>query len=162
MYKRQVYGNRTVGEEEKAELFSFIEAPDSFGAVYEDYEDSKARRAYLRAFFYGLRKYMPKREYEAMCTSLAAGERRYKFLSRTAELIQAHAGQFSRVKQAYPWENAAEFEKAFFCGLRRILAFRTADRIRSKKYRSLHPVSYTHLRCAVRRYPPRPSIYSCS
>lgn len=137
---RTVYGNRPAGEDRKSELFTFIIAPDPFGEVHEDGKEQAARRAYLRAFFYGLRKYMPEREYVAMRECFAAGLQghKYKFYIRTIERILAHAGQFARVKQVFPWEGAVTFEKSFFAGLRRILEFRMADRIRCKNYRMLH------------------------
>ena len=150
--KRTIHGNRLASGDGEIELFAFIEAPDPFGAVNEDSRELRARRAYLRAFFYGLRKYMPKWEYEAMCTSLVAGEQGYKFRSRTAERIQAHAGQFARIKQLYPWENAAEFERLFFAALRRRMAYCE----KQKEYNAAHceeirayklPVKAVNVRC---------------
>lgn len=143
-------GNAPLFEDGSGELFDLIAAPDMFGGVYVSSKEAQARRAYLRAFFYGLRKYMPAEEYGALLAGLGAGEGEYRFPRRTAARLQAHAGQFARVKLAYPWEGAAEFERQFFAALRRRVAYCERCRIykathreeinaQVRRYRAAHP-----------------------
>ena len=121
--RRSTSWNAPLFENGSGELFDLIAAPDMFGGVYASAKEAQARRAYLRAFFYGLRKYMPAKEYGALLAGLTAGAVGYRFRYRTAARLQAHAGQFARVKLVCPWEGAAEFERQFFAALRRRVAY---------------------------------------
>lgn len=150
LMKRSRSGNAPLSADGSGELFDLIAAPDTFGSVFAEPVDIQARRAYLRAFFYGLRKYMPAEEYGALLAGLGSGVGEYRFRHRTAARLQAHAGQFARVKLAYPWEGAAEFERQFFAALRRRVAYCERCRIykaahreelneQRRLYRAAHP-----------------------
>jgi hypothetical protein len=136
--RRSTSWNAPLFENGSGELFDLIAAPDMFGGVYASSKEAQARRAYLRAFFYGLRKYMPAEEYGALLAGLAASAGEYRFRRRTAARLQAHAGQFARVKLARPWEGAAEFERQFFAALRRRVAYCEGERRRSRAYYAAH------------------------
>lgn len=138
LMKRSRSGNAPLYADGRGELFDRIAAPDTFGSVYATSAEAQARRAYLRAFFYGLYKYMPAEEYGALLAGLAAGAGEYRFRRRTAVRLQARAGRFARVKQAYPWEGAAEFERRFFAALRRRVTYCEKERRRSRAYRTAH------------------------
>lgn len=119
--RRSMSGNAPL-HEDGGEVFDSIAAPDMFGSVFSEPVNIQARRTYLRAFFYGLRKYMPADEYGALLAGLGAGAGEHRFRHSTAARLQAHARQFARVKLACPWEGAAEFERQFFAALRRRMA----------------------------------------
>lgn len=121
--QRSRSGNAPLFAGDNVELFERIAAPDMFGGVYASSEEAQARRAYLRAFFYGLRKYMPAEEYNVLLSALANGAGEYRFRYRMAAKLQARAERFAQVKQVCPWEGAAEFERQFFSALRRRMAY---------------------------------------
>ena len=136
--RRNIRGDKEIGED-GYNMFSTIAAPYStaFAEKLEEASDvdgKEARRRYIRAFLYGLKKVLPEEQFMKIRNGMKSDHDISCITLGTASQLLKQKQKFEKLKELFPWDGAGTYERRFFDQIQRLDEKRGKINNRRKKW----------------------------